>query len=48
MGGHTPPDSIAGEKVEWKKAQKKLEKKNTSLMINIIIPIFKPSVTILL
>jgi hypothetical protein len=47
-GGQTPPDSIDGEKVEWKKAQKKLEKKNTSLIMNIIIPIFNPSTTILL
>ena len=35
-GGHTPPISIAGDKLEWKKAQNTLKKAKTSLIINNI------------
>jgi hypothetical protein len=41
-GGHTPPISIVGDKLEWKKAQKTLKKANTSLIINNTTPIVKP------
>ena len=33
-GGHTPPISTAGDKLECKKAQNTLKKANTSLTIN--------------
>ena len=45
-GGHTLPNSGAGDSLLWKKAQKKETKKNTSEIINKIIPHRKPSSTI--
>jgi hypothetical protein len=39
------PISIVGERLLWKKAQKNLIKKNTSEVINKIIPHRKPLVT---
>lgn len=44
-GGHIFPNSIVGESLLWKKAQKKLIKKNTSEIINKIIPHRNPKVT---
>ena len=44
-GGQTPPISMAGDKLEWKKAQKILKKANTSLTINRITPIVNPFCT---
>lgn len=41
-GGHIEPNSTVGLNLEWKKAQKKEIKKNTSLIINKIIPNIKP------
>ena len=41
-GGQTPPISIAGAILEWKKAQKKAKKNITSETINKTIPIRKP------
>ena len=46
-GGQTLPTSILGLKEEWKKAQKKAKKKNTSEQINNTIPIRRPSSTLL-
>lgn len=37
-GGHWPPISIAGDKLEWKKAQNIEKKANTSLTIKRTIP----------
>ena len=34
FGGHIEPISIAGDKLLWKKAQKKAKKKRTSDIIN--------------
>lgn len=45
-GGHFIPISIVGDNLEWKKAQKKEIKKNTSDIIKKIIPHFNPSVTL--
>lgn len=45
-GGHWWPTSKAGARLLWKKAQKKETKKNTSEMINKIIPQRNPSSTI--
>jgi len=45
MGGHIAPSSIAGERLLWKNAQKKEIKKNTSEIINKIIPHRNPIVT---
>lgn len=45
-GGHLCPNSIVGEILLWKKAQKKDTKKNTSDVINRIIPVFSPFITI--
>lgn len=42
LGGHWLPISIFGERLLWKKAQKKEIKKKTSDKINKIIPIFNP------
>jgi hypothetical protein len=42
LGGQTEPISIAGDKLEWKKAQKKARKNITSETINKIIPERKP------
>lgn len=38
VGGQIEPISIAGDKLEWKKAQKKAAKNITSVVINKIIP----------
>lgn len=45
IGGQIFPISIVGDKLLWKKAQKKLIKKNTSDVINKIIPHRNPLVT---
>lgn len=37
-GGQIAPISIEGDKLEWKKAQKKAAKNITSVVINKIIP----------
>ena len=37
-GGHTPPNSTAGDSLLWKNAQKNLKKKKTSETINNNIP----------
>lgn len=47
-GGQINPKSCEGLNEEWKKVQKNAEKKQTSLIINKIIPIFKPSIIRLL
>jgi hypothetical protein len=47
VGGQAEPISIAGDKLEWKKAQKKAKKNITSETINRIIPDRKPACTIL-
>jgi hypothetical protein len=39
------PNSIVGDKLLWKKAQKKETKKKTSEIINKIIPHRNPKVT---
>ena len=44
-GGQLNEMSAVGEREEWKNAQKKLEKKQISEIINNIIPIFNPFVT---
>jgi len=44
-GGHIPPISIAGDKLEWKKAQNTLKKANISLIINNKKPITNPLCT---
>ena len=41
-GGHITPISTEGDKLLWKKAQKKEKKNNTSETIKSINPIFKP------
>lgn len=45
MGGQVAPNSIVGDNLLWKKAQKKETKKNTSETMNKIIPHRKPIVT---
>lgn len=47
-GGHTPPNSTAGDNLPWKKAQKNLRKKKTSETMNSNIPHRKPNSTIAL
>lgn len=47
QGGQNDPNSIVGLNLEWKKAQKKEIKKNTSLTINKIIPTINPLKTVL-
>jgi len=42
FGGHTDPISIAGDRLEWKKAQKKARKNITSETMNKIIPERRP------
>ena len=37
-GGHIIPSSMVGASLEWKKAQKKEKKNNTSEVINRIMP----------
>ena len=44
-GGHTPPKLKTGDKLEWKKAQKKAKKNMISETINKIIPNLKPRCT---
>lgn len=44
-GGHKTPISILGFKDLWKKVQKKDAKKHTSLKMNNIILVFRPSWT---
>jgi hypothetical protein len=46
LGGQTAPISTAGAKLLWKKAQKKEKNKQTSEIINKIIPYFNPCFTI--
>jgi len=46
FGGHWDPNSTLGAKLEWKNAQKKDKKKNTSDVINRIIPHRNPISTI--
>jgi hypothetical protein len=41
-GGHIEPISTAGDKLEWKKAQKKAKKNITSERMKRIIPERKP------
>lgn len=45
MGGQFLPNSILGDKLLWKKAQKKEIKKKISDKIKSIIPNFKPCKT---
>jgi hypothetical protein len=45
LGGHIFPNSIVGDNLLWKKAQKKLIKKKISEIINKIIPHRNPNVT---
>lgn len=45
-GGHIKPNIIEGDRLEWKKAQKKPPKKTTSEPINKIKPNFNPFCTI--
>jgi hypothetical protein len=45
IGGQVLPNSIVGERLLWKKAQKNLTKKKISETINKIIPQRKPKVT---
>lgn len=47
-GGHTPPNSTAGDNLLWKNAQKNLKKKKTSETINNNIPHRKPNSTMAL
>lgn len=46
VGGHWLPSSGVGAKLEWKKAQKKPRKKNTSDVMKRIIPYRKPFWTV--
>lgn len=46
IGGHNCPISILGDRDEWKYAQKKDRKKNTSEVMNKIIPSRIPEYTI--
>jgi len=46
IGGHEHPNSIFGDKLLWKKAQKKERKNITSEVINNIIPQRNPISTI--
>jgi hypothetical protein len=45
VGGQQHPSSGVGDRLLWKKAQKKAKKKSTSEVINRIIPQRKPVVT---
>jgi hypothetical protein len=47
VGGHVDPSSIVGDNLLWKNAQKNEMKKNTSEVINRIIPHRNPFVTII-
>lgn len=46
VGGHRPPSSGVGAKLEWKNAQKNPRKKNASDVMNKIIPYRKPFWTV--
>lgn len=45
MGGHINPTSLIGERLLWKKAQKKEKKNRISDTINKIIPHRIPRIT---
>lgn len=45
-GGHWPPSSGVGTKLEWKNAQKKPRKKNTSDVMKRAIPYRRPFCTV--
>lgn len=45
-GGHCPPSSGVGARLEWKKAQKKPKKKNASDVMNSTIPYRRPFCTV--
>lgn len=45
LQGHFCPIKMSGDKEEWKNAQKKDKKKNTSDVIKSIIPNFNPIIT---
>lgn len=47
MGGQVDPNSIVGDSLEWKNAQKNDTKNKTSETMNRIIPHRKPVVTTL-
>ena len=42
VGGHCPPSSGVGARLEWKNAQKKPRKKNASDVMNKAMPYRKP------
>lgn len=46
VGGHWFPSSGVGAKLEWKKAQKKPRKKNTSDVMKRTIPYRRPFCTV--
>lgn len=46
VGGHVDPNSMVGDSLEWKNAQKNDTKNNTSDTMNRIIPHRSPFVTI--
>lgn len=46
VGGHEQPSSAVGANLLWKKDQKKAKKKQTSEIINKIIPHRSPNVTL--
>lgn len=46
VGGHCPPSSGVGARLEWKNAQKKPRKKNASDVMNKIIPYRRPFWTV--
>lgn len=46
VGGHWPPSSGVGTRLEWKNAQKKPKKKNASDVMKRIIPYRKPFCTV--
>jgi hypothetical protein len=46
VGGHVEPNSIVGDNLLWKNAQKNEMKKNTSEMMNRIVPQHNPFVTL--
>jgi len=45
FGGHTVPIAIEGDKLKWKKPQKKAKKNITSETINNAIPYLSPVLT---
>lgn len=46
IGGHCPPSSGVGTRLEWKNAQKNPRKKNASDVMNRIIPYRRPFWTV--